>query len=96
MTPPEIAWIIPIIIPLIIGLLVGVIIKRSVKLMFSVAAVVVLLVMTGYLSLTVQDIYDQAMKILPSIIQTGSGVLDVLPYSSTMFLIGLALGLWKG
>ena len=95
-TPPEIAWIVPVIIPAIIGLLVGVIVKRSIKLMFSIAALVVLLVLTGFVSLTFQDVFDQAMKFLPRIIGTGSGLIDVLPYSSITFIIGLGLGLWKG
>lgn len=95
-TPPEIAWIVPVIIPAIIGLLVGVIVKRSIKLMFAIAALVVLLVLTGVVSLTVQDVFDQSMKILPTIIGTGSGFIDVLPYSATTFLIGLGVGLWKG
>ena len=95
-TPPEIAWIVPVIIPAIIGLLVGVIVKHSIKLVFSIAALVVLLVLTGFISLTFQDVFDQAMKFLPRIIGTGSGLIDVLPYSSITFIIGLALGLWKG
>ena len=95
-TPPEIAWIVPVIVPAIIGLLVGVIVKHSIKLMFAIAALVILLVLTGYVSLTFQDVFDQAMKFLPKIIGTGSGVIDVLPYSATTFIIGLALGLWKG
>ena len=95
-TPPKIAWIVPVIIPAIIGLLVGVIVKRSIKLMFSIIALVVLLVLTGLISLTAKDVFDQAMKLLPRIIGTGSGFIDVLPYSATTFIIGLALGLWKG
>lgn len=95
-TPPEIAWIVPVIIPAIIGLLVGVIVKHSIKLMFAIAALVVLLILTGFVSLTVHDVFDQAMKILPMIIGTGSGFIDVLPYSATTFLIGLGVGLWKG
>jgi uncharacterized membrane protein (Fun14 family) len=95
-TPPEIAWIVPIIIPAIIGLLVGVIAKHSVKLLFPIAALVVLLVLTGFISLTFQDIFDQAMKVLPRIFATGSGLTEVLPYSSLSFIVGLALGLWKG
>lgn len=96
MIPPEIAWIVPVIIPAIIGLLVGFIIKHSIKLMFSVAALVVLLVLIGFVSLTFQNVFDQAMKFLPRIIGTGSGLIDVLPYSATTFIIGFALGLWKG
>ena len=95
-TPPEIAWIVPVIIPAIIGLFVGVIVKHSVKLVFLVAALVILLVLTGNLSLTFQDVLDQAIKFLPKIIGTSSGLINVLPYSATTFIIGLALGLWKG
>ena len=84
------------IIPAIMGLLVGLIVKRSIKLMFTIAALAVLLVLTGVLSLTFQDVFDQAMKFLPRLIGTGSGFIDVLPYSATTFIIGLALGLWKG
>jgi len=95
-TPPEIAWIIPVIVPLIIGLLVGFIVKHTIKLMFAIAALVILLVFTGLVSITYQDIFDQAMKLLPKIIGTGSGLINVLPYSTITFIIGLALGLWKG
>jgi uncharacterized membrane protein (Fun14 family) len=95
-TPPEIAWIIPVIVPLIIGLLVGFIVKHTIKLMFAIVALVILLVFTGLVSITYQDIFDQAMKLLPRIIGTGSGLIDVLPYSTITFIIGLALGLWKG
>ncbi len=95
-TPPEVAWIVPIIMPLIIGLLVGFIVKHTMKLMFAIAALVVLLVFSGIISIAYQDIFDQALKLLPRIIGTGSGLIDVLPYSSLTFIIGLALGLWKG
>ncbi len=96
MIPPEIAWILPVYMPFIIGLLVGLIVKKSIKLLFAIGALLVLLVLTGYISLTYQDVFDQAMKFLPRIIQTGSGFLEALPYSATTFIIGVALGLWKG
>ncbi|MFQ6080267.1 MAG: hypothetical protein ACE5OW_01200 [Candidatus Bathyarchaeia archaeon] len=96
MVPPEFAWIVPVIIPFIIGLLVGFIVKRTVKLIFSVVALVIVLVATGYVSFTSQGIYDRAMEFLPTIIEMGGGFKNVLPYSSMMFLIGLALGLWRG
>ncbi len=96
MVPPEVAWVVPVAIPFIIGLLVGFIVKRTVKLVFLVIALVIVLVATGFVSLTFQGIYDEAMKFLPTIIEMGGGFKNVLPYSSVMFLIGLALGLWKG
>jgi uncharacterized membrane protein (Fun14 family) len=94
--PPTIAWIIPIIIPFLIGVLVGFIVKHAIKLMFAVAALVVLLVVFGAVSITYQNIFDQALTLLPRIIGTGSGFIDMLPYSSLTFIIGLALGLWRG
>lgn len=94
--PPEWAWTVPVIVPFIVGLLVGVIVKRTVKLIFAVAALVIILVATGTVSFGFQDIYDKAMEILPHLYTTGREWVNVLPYSSTTFLIGLALGLWRG
>jgi len=96
MVPPQVAWIVPMVIPFIIGLLIGFVVKRSVKLIFIIAALAIVLIATGLISFTFQDIYDKAMEFLPRIISTGMGLIDVLPYSSVAFLIGLALGLWKG
>jgi len=94
--PSSLAWVVPTFVPFVIGLLVGFILKRTVKLLFAIAALVIILVVTGYLSLSFRDLYDRAMEFLPKLVETGQGVKDVLPYSSATFLIGLALGLWKG
>ena len=96
MISPEIAWIVPVFIPFLIGLLVGVIVKNSFKLLFTLGALLILLALTGYISLTYQDVFDQAMNFLPRIIQTGSGFVEILPYSAATFISGLAVGLWKG
>jgi len=96
MTPPEIAWIVPIVMPLLIGLVVGAIVKNTLKLIFTLSTLVILLVITGYVTLTFQDVFDQAMKFLPKIIQTGSGWIEVLPYSAATFIVDLILGFWKG
>jgi len=93
--PPEIAWLVPVIIPFIIGLLVGVIVKRAVKLIFAIVALVIILIVTGAISLGFSDIYDKAMEFLPKL-TGGGGIIGILPYSSAAFLVGLALGLWKG
>jgi uncharacterized membrane protein (Fun14 family) len=94
--PPEIAWLIPIFVPFIIGLLVGVVIRAALKLVIFIAALVIVLVATGVLSLTITDLYDKAMEHLPNLIKSEHSWLNVLPYSSVAFLIGLALGLWLG
>jgi uncharacterized membrane protein (Fun14 family) len=90
--PPEIAWLIPIVMPFIIGLLVGAIIRKGLKLLIIVVALIIVLVATGVLSVTFTGLFDEAMKFLPKLYDVGSGWLNVLPYSSITFLIGLALG----
>lgn len=90
--PPEIAWIIPIVLPLIIGLLVGAIIKKGFKLLMLVVVLIIVLIATGALSLTFSDVFTEAMKFLPTLYDAGAGWLNVLPYSTITFLIGLVLG----
>ena len=94
--PPAIAWLIPIVVPFIIGLLVGALIKRALKLLIVVAALVIVLVATGALSLAFGDLYDKAMEFLPKLSETGSAWINILPYSSVAFIVGLVIGLWKG
>ena len=79
-----------------IGLLLGVIVKRTVKLVMAVSALVIILVATGYVSLTMQDIYDKSMDALPGLFDSSKGLLGVIPYVSAALLIGLGIGLWKG
>jgi len=94
--PTEYAWIVSIVVPLVIGLFVGAIVKRTFKLVILIGAFVIILVATRIVSLIMQDIYDKSMEVLPKLFSSGQGLLNVLPYASTIFLIGLAIGLWKG
>lgn len=94
--PSEVAWLIPLLVPFIIGLLIGVIIKRTVKLLFAIAALIIVLIATGVIGMSSKDIYDSVMEYLPAVIEKGQSWLNLLPYSAPAFLIGLALGLWKG
>ncbi|MCP8310777.1 MAG: hypothetical protein L6N95_03395 [Candidatus Methylarchaceae archaeon HK01B] len=89
-------WIVPIIVPLIIGLLIGIIIKHTIKLAIVVIALILILGAVGYIALpSIQEILQKAVEYLPKIWEVGS-LLNLLPYSSIAFLIGLAIGLWKG
>jgi len=92
--PPEIAWLVPVVLPFIIGLLVGAIIKKTFKVLILITALIILLVATGIISLTFRGLFAEAMNFLPKLYNAGYGILNVLPYSSIAFLIGLALGLW--
>jgi uncharacterized membrane protein (Fun14 family) len=90
--PPEVAWIVPVVLPFIIGLLVGAVMKKALRLLILVVALVIVLVATGILSLTFSGLFAAAMNLLPKLYDLGHGWLNVLPYSSVAFLIGLALG----
>lgn len=94
--PPEISWLVPLVLPFIVGLLAGLLVKRTISLVVLGIALIAVLSTAGYISLGVRDVYKEAMNYLPRLISTGNDLKDVLPYSSPAFLVGLALGLWKG
>jgi hypothetical protein len=95
--PPEFAWILPIAIPLVLGLIVGIIIKRTMKLLLVIVLLVIVLVAIGFTQLpSFTDVANAALKYLPMIWAEAGPLLNLLPYSSITFIIGLILGLWKG
>lgn len=94
--PPEIAWLIPVVIPFVIGLLIGAIIKKTVSILLLIIALVAVLAFTGYLSLSVEGLYEKAAEYLPKISGQAETLKNLLPYTSISFIIGLAIGLWKG
>jgi len=85
---------------LAIGFLVGVVLKKTVKLGLAIASLVGLLAATGYINLQLSDsskttiyrVFSQA----PSVASQASGIASILPITSAAFLVGLALGIWKG
>ena len=66
----EIALLIPLLLPFVIGLLVGVVVKHGLKLLVAIAALVIVLIATGYLNLTYQDAVNKALQLLPKLINT--------------------------
>jgi uncharacterized membrane protein (Fun14 family) len=92
--------IIPALVVLAIGFLVGVVLKKTVKLGLAIASLVSLLVATGYINLqlsessktTIYRVFSQA----PAVASQASAAANILPITSAAFLVGLALGIWKG
>jgi len=87
----------------IIGLLLGVMVKRVFKLALAIVALIVVLVVTGYVNLSLsqgqikqETIYHVISNNLPSVVTTAQQVATLLPLTSAAFLAGIALGLWKG
>lgn len=88
--------ILPLLIPFILGFLTGIIVKKAVKLIFAVIALIIALVATGYLSIGFKEVREKTLEYLPKILGEARGEIQILPYSSGSFLVGLAIGLWKG
>ncbi|MEM2878108.1 MAG: hypothetical protein QXG10_00920 [Candidatus Hadarchaeales archaeon] len=93
--PPEVAWLIPIVVPFIIGFLIGALVKKAFKMILILAALVVVLVVTGAIGLTFSDIIEKATQVLPKIAGEGAGLINIIPYTSITFIVGLILALWK-
>ncbi len=74
--------------------------NRFLKLGTAILSLVILLTATGYINLqfseaaktTIYRVFSQA----PTIASQASGLASILPITSRAFLIGLAIGIWKG
>jgi len=92
--------IVPAIVVLAIGFLVGLVLKKTVKLGLAILSLVGLLVATGYINLqlsepstaTIYRVFSQA----PQVASQASTFANILPVTSAAFLVGLAIGIWKG
>lgn len=91
-----------IIVTFVIGLLLGVVVKRVFKLALAIVALIVVLVVAGYVNLNLtqnqsgKEIIYRAYSYVPSVVSTVQQVTTLLPLTSAAFLAGIALGLWKG
>lgn len=93
----SVTFLVAAIAPFIIGLLVGVIIKSAIKIGVAIAVLILILIGLGIIT------PDQVLKPVLSLMQSGSAltsrvneIAGYLPYSSLAFLIGLAIGFFKG
>ena len=92
--------IIPALVVLAIGFLVGIVLKKTVKLGLAILSLVGLLVATGYINLQLSEpstatIYN-VFSAVPQAASQASTFANILPITSAAFLVGLALGVWKG
>ena len=90
-------FLVAAIVPLILGFIVGVIIRSALKIGIAIAVIIILLIATGIISpnQVLQPLLSWA-KSGPNLVSYAQRVAGYLPYSSLTFLIGLAVGLWKG
>ena len=83
-----------------LGLLIGVVAKRALKLTFAIVSLVILLAVTGYVNLALNEVTTSTILRAFSVAQAEAGhataIASALPLSSAAFLIGATLGFWKG
>ena len=86
-----------VVLPIVLGFIVGLIVKRVLKLGIALAALVIILILLGIVA------PSQVLGGVLSLVRSGSALTaDVqkyagyLPYSSITFIIGLAVGFFKG
>ncbi|MFN3804778.1 MAG: hypothetical protein ACK4SY_06955 [Pyrobaculum sp.] len=83
--------------PFIIGLLAGALIKRVLSAGLILAGLAIALLAFGYLSPhQVAEALRQLGYSATEALRQATSLKEVIPYSSITFLIGLAIGLWKG
>ena len=92
--------IVPALVVLAIGFLVGIVLKKTVKLGLAILSLAGLLVATGYINLQLSEpstattyrVFSQGQQAASQ----ASTFANILPITSAAFLVGLALGVWKG
>jgi len=90
-------FLIAAIVPLILGFIVGVIIRSAIKIGIALAVLIILLIAVGII--TPSQVLQPLLSIVksgPSLASYAQRVAGYLPYSSLTFIIGMAVGLWKG
>lgn len=93
----SVTFIAAALLPLVIGFIVGLIIKNFLKIGLLIAAILLLLIIAGFLS------PDQVLKPLLGFLKSSSTVsawinrvAGYLPYTSLTFVLGLVIGFLKG
>ncbi len=96
--PPDasVTFILALLIPLVIGFLVGVVIKSALKIGAAIAIIIVLLIFGGILTpaQVIQPVIS-LVKSGPDLTRKVNQLAGYLPYSSVLFIIGLAVGFFK-
>jgi hypothetical protein len=83
--------------PFVVGLLVGVLAKRVLSVALILIALFIVLAAIGYMSPEqVARLLQQLGYAAKDALDSAMRIKDAVPYSSAAFLIGIAIGLWKG
>ncbi|MDT7891488.1 MAG: hypothetical protein RQ952_01970 [Thermoproteota archaeon] len=84
---------IALVVPFLLGLLVGYILKQSIKILVAVAIIILILLAIGAINISVLEYgFKHILAYGVSAIEAAKAVAAVLPFSSILFIIGLAIG----
>ena len=84
-------------VSVLLGLLVGYLVKNIIKIGLTILAIIIILIAIGAISPhTVISGIETVTNYTPQIEKYVSQILTYLPYNSLLFIIGFAIGLWKG
>jgi hypothetical protein len=96
--PPDASatFVLALLIPLVLGFLVGMVIKTALKIGAAIAIIIILLIFVGILTPTqvIQPVIG-LFKSGPDLASKVKQLAGYLPYSSVLFVIGLAIGFFK-
>ena len=97
--PPDLSttFLVTVILPLAIGFAIGILIKQVAKVGITIAALILLLIIAGFIS------PEQVLKPLIGFLKSSSEakewverVAGYLPYASVTFIVGLIVGFLMG
>ncbi len=80
-------------VPFMIGLLVGYIFKQSLKLLGALVVLVLILLFAGYINVDfLKSIFANLLNYGANALEAAKSVGAILPFSSILFIIGVAIG----
>ncbi|HLI45619.1 MAG TPA: hypothetical protein VKU94_00310 [Geobacterales bacterium] len=82
-----------LVLPFVIGLLVGYILKQSLKLLAAVVVLILILLLAGIIDVNVLKYgFEHVLAYGSAAFDAAKSVASILPYSSVLFIIGVAIG----
>lgn len=85
-----------VLLPFLIGVVAGMIASKSAKLFGLFVALCFLLVCFGTLSLSPSEWLSRVENIVPLLYRTANSALNLMPFSSVVFVLGFLAGLVLG
>jgi len=93
----SLTFVAALLVPLVLGFLVGIVARSAVKIGVAIAIIALILIAIGFI--TPNQVIQPLVALFksgPTLASDVERIAGYLPYSSITFLIGLAIGFFKG